>query len=58
MSIDRDGMERETGFETRDTHRTELPLRTDSTTSRMAWVEACASSPTMTESCIAVGMTR
>ena len=42
----------------RSIHRTGVPARTDRKTSRIAWVDAFASTPEMSESCVAVGMTR
>ena len=38
----------------RSVHRTGVPARTDCKTSRIAWVDAFASTPEMSESCVAV----
>ena len=42
----------------RSVHRTGVPARTDCRTSRIAWMDASASTPEMSESCVAVSMTR
>lgn len=52
------GLPKQGQRESWNAHWSGVPDRTDCTTSRMAWVDVSASAPVMSESCVAVAMTR
>ena len=45
-------------LDARNVHRTGVPVRIDSMTSMIAWVDVVESTPEMSESCVAAAMTR